>query len=154
MDKNNQNSAARKLMEAFTQFHRLKWRKSPVAGLKPSEIAVLFNIKKTVKPESLGVKVSDISGALQVAAPTITQLINSLEADGFVERTMDKEDRRAVRVNITAKGVEAIDRASKAFYSYFNGLVDHLGEAKSIELAELLSEVFVYINEKPLITDH
>jgi DNA-binding MarR family transcriptional regulator len=144
MDKNNQDPAARKLMEAFTQFHRLKWRKSPVAGLKRSEIAVLFNIKKTLKTESPGIKVSDISSALQVAAPTITQLINSLEADGFVERTMDKEDRRAVRVNITVKGEAAIDKASKTFYKSFNGLVRHLGEVKSNQLAELLSEVFVY----------
>lgn len=148
MDKDNQNLVARSLMEAFTRFHRIKWRKSPVAGLKPSEIAVLLNIKKTVKPESPGIKVSDISNALQVAAPTITQLINSLEAEGFVCRTMDKEDRRAVRVNITAKGEGAIDTASKVFYNSINGLVEHLGEEKSNELAELLSEVFVYYNEK------
>lgn len=147
MDKNSHSPAARNLMEAFTRFHRLKWRKSPVEGLKPSEIAVLLNIKKTVKPKSPGVKVSDISHSLQVAAPTITQLINSLEADGFVERTMDKADRRAVRVNITTKGEGAIDEASKSFSVFFNGLVEHLGEVKSNELAELLSEVFVYFNE-------
>jgi len=61
---------------------------------------------------------------------------------------MDKEDRRAVRVNITTKGENAIDKASKAFYKSFNGLVEHLGEVKSNELAELLSEVFVYFNDK------
>lgn len=143
----NQNPVARKLMDAFSQFHRLKWRKSPVAGLKLSEVGVLLNIKKTLKPDSPGVKVSDISSALQVAAPTITQLINSLEADGFVERSMDKEDRRAVRVNLTAKGEDVIGKATEAFYTSFNGLVEYLGEAKSAELAELLSQVFVYFNE-------
>ena len=148
MDKTSHNPAARNLMEAFTRFHRLKWRKSPVEGLKPSEIAVLFNIKKTVKPESPGVKVSDISNSLNVATPTITQLINSLEVDGFVERTMDKADRRAVRVNITTKGEGAINEASKSFSIFFNGLVEHLGEVKSNELAELLSEVFVYFDER------
>lgn len=143
----DENPVARKLIDAFSQFHRLKWRKSPVAGLKPSELAVLVNINRTVKPDSPGVKVSDISSAMLVATPTITQLINSLEVHGFVERTMDKEDRRAVRVNLTAKGKDVIEKATVDFYSYFNGLVAYLGEAKSNELAELLSQVFVYFNQ-------
>ena len=143
----SRNPIAQKLLEAFTQFHRLNWRQSPIVGLKSSEIMLLFCIKRTVKSESLGIKVSDISSALKVASPTVTQLINGLETSGFVARAMDKEDRRAVRVNLTDKGKRALEKVSDVFYNSFNGLVEYLGEEKSSELAELLSKVFTYFNE-------
>ena len=146
--KKQRNPVAQKLLEAFTQFHRLNWKQSPIVGLKSSEIMVLFCIKKTVHPESHGIKVSDISKALRVAPPTITQLINSLEANGYVERTMDIADRRAVRVKITEQGGSTIAKAADAFFESFNGLVEYLGEDKSKELAELLSKAFGYFEER------
>lgn len=144
----NRNPVAQKLLEAFTQFHRLNWKQSPIDGLKSSEIMVLFCIKKRVDSNSPGIKVSDISSALRVAAPTITQLINSLETKSFVERTMDTEDRRAVRVKLTDKGECTIEKISDAFFESFNGLVEYLGEDKSNELAVLLSKAFIYFNER------
>lgn len=142
----NISPTAQKLMAAFKQFHRLK-KQSPVTDLKSSEVWVLFCIKKNVLPDSPGIKVSDISSALHVAAPTITQLVNSLETNGYVERAMDKEDRRAVRVRLTEKGERAMKKASEAFSESFNGLVEYLGEEKSSQLADLLSMVFTYFDE-------
>lgn len=141
------NPVARKLLIAFTQFHRLNWKQSPVEGLKPSEIFVLFCIKRAVKPASPGIKISDISSTLRVATPTTTQLVNSLEKGGFVERTTDKEDRRAVRVKLTEKGEGMVKKASDSLFDSFSGLVEYLGEEESNELAELLSKTFVYFNE-------
>ncbi|PKM39513.1 MAG: MarR family transcriptional regulator [Firmicutes bacterium HGW-Firmicutes-8] len=143
----SRNPIAQKLLESFTQFHRLNWRQSPIVGLKSSEIMLLFCIKRTVKSDSVGIKVSDISSALKVASPTVTQLINGLETSGFVERTMDQEDRRAVRVNLTDKGKRTLEKVSDVFYNSFDGLVEYLGEEESSKLAELLSKVFTYFNE-------
>lgn len=145
---NNRNPAAQKLLEAFTQFHKLSWKQSPIAGLKSSEIRVLFAIKKMMKPDTSGIKMSDISNALRVASPTITQLINNLETNGFVERAMDKEDRRAVRVKLTSNGERAIEKASEAFFDAFSGLAEYLGEEDSNRLAELLSKTFAYFDKR------
>jgi len=142
------NPTTQKLMESFLQFKKLHWNRSPVAGFKPSEIMVLFCIKKRVKPDEPGIKVSELSSHLKVTSPTITQLVNSLEESGLVERTMDKEDRRAVRVRLTDDGENVIKKAWQAFSASFSGLVDYLGEEKSNELAELLAEVFSYFNER------
>lgn len=141
------NSIAQGLIEAFSRIRSLKWRQSPIVGLKPSEIMLLFCIKKRVKPETIGIKVSDISSALKVASPTVTQLINGLENNGFVERNIDKEDRRAVRVKLTDKGERLLEKASEALFNSFNGLVEYLGEEDSKKLMELLSKVYTYFNE-------
>lgn len=146
--KKKRNPVAQKLLEAFTQFHRLNWKQSPIEGLKSSEIMVLFCIRKAVQCESPGIKVSDISSALRVATPTITQLINNLETNGFVERTMDREDRRAVRVKLTDTGERTLEKAADAFFESFNGLVEYLGEEKSSELAGLLAKTYVYFDKR------
>src|SRR4051812_43895152 len=143
----NAGTAAGKLQEAFARFRRLHRRVNPVAGLAPSEIGVLMCIKREVPHDGTGIKVSDISNLLNVASPSITQQINSLETHGLVERRMDKEDRRVVRVTLTDKGECLVDKASEAYMSAFNGLVEYLGEEESEHLAKLLSRVVTYFEE-------
>jgi len=141
-----ESRTAQKLLEAFTRYRRVGWRHTPVAGLTPSEMMVLWHVKNTTQPDC-GIKVSDISSHLNVAPPTVTQQINNLEANGYVERSMDKEDRRAVRVTLTPKGEQALREARDALLSSLTGLVDYLGEEDSEKLAELMSKVFVYFHE-------
>src|SRR5438552_16751636 len=91
------NPAAQKLMEAFVQFRRLHWKHSPIAGLTRGEFMVLSCLKHAAAHEAAGIKVSDISNILNVASPTVTQQINSLETHALVERSIDDEDRRVIR---------------------------------------------------------
>jgi len=142
------NPNAQKLLESFFQFKKLHWNQSPIIGLKPSEIGVMFCIKDSPSSELSGIMVSEVSRKLKVAPPTVTQLINRLEQDGFVERNMDKDDRRAVRVKLTEKGLGSINKARDVLFSSFNGLVEYLGEEESNELSELLTKVFTYFLEK------
>jgi DNA-binding MarR family transcriptional regulator len=133
---NNNVSTEQKLMRAFMQFNKAGWHHRSVAGCKPSEIWVLFCIKKGVNPDAPEMKVSDISKLLHVTSPTITQLI------------IDPTDRRAVGIKLTEKGEIVTKKARDAFLASFHGLVEYLGEEQSNQLAELLSKVFVYFNEK------
>jgi DNA-binding MarR family transcriptional regulator len=51
-----------------------------------------------------GVSQKSLSDACRIDAPTITRVLDRLEAQGFVKRRRDVEDRRVVRVNLTGKG--------------------------------------------------
>jgi len=146
---NNSNGSgvARRLMEVFLQFRRLHWRHSPTAGLRHSELAVLYCIKRKAASDAPGIKVSEISNFLKVASPTITQLLNSLETKGLIERGVDKEDRRAVPIRLTDEGEIAVKKATDAAFAYYEGLAEYLGEEDSNRLAGLLSKVFIYVNE-------
>ena len=139
---------AQKLLRAFMQFHRAEWHQRTVAGCKPSEIRVLFCIRKSTKPDAPEMKVSEISKLLQVTSPTITQLLKGLEANGLVERRIDPTDRRAVGITLTQKGEKVTEQAAKAFFTSLHGLIEYLGEDESNELADLLAKVSRYYNEK------
>jgi len=144
--------SAHKLLEAFVRFRRLHIKQNSFAissgsSMTPGEMILMSYVKEGAGVDGQGVTVSELSNSLNVASPTITQQINSLETHGFVERSIDKEDRRVVRVKLTEKGLQAQQKASEAFLSTVNGLVDYLGEEDSDRLAELMTKVFHYFAE-------
>ena len=139
---------AHNLFRAFMQFNKAEWHQRSIAGCKPSEIRVLFCIKKGMKPDAPEMKVSEISKRLHVTSPTITQLLKGLEANGLVERHIDPNDRRAIGIMLTEKGETITRQAADAFFDSLNGLIEYLGEEQSNQLAELLFKVFRYYNER------
>lgn len=50
------------------------------------------------------IKLGNLAKAEQVRAPTMTRLVQALEADGLVRRSADAADGRAFRISATAKG--------------------------------------------------
>jgi DNA-binding MarR family transcriptional regulator len=143
-----QSEIAQKLLRAFMQFRKTGWHEKKIAGFNPSEFKVLATIEHGLKDQKDVMKVSEISQKLQVTPPTVTQIINTLERDGLVERTFDPEDRRSVKIKLTQKGVEATFQARNAFSETFTGLIDFLGEKESDQLADLLSKVIDYFNHQ------
>lgn len=142
------NPLTQRLIDAFSQFRKLKWNESKISGLTPSEIMVLFHLNEKEISTGIGTSVSEISKHLRVTTPTITQQLNSLENRNYLERSIDQVDRRIVRVKLTGKGKNTVETASSSLIESFNGLVEILGEDKSLELAELLSQVFSYFQNR------
>src|SRR5579859_6458377 len=143
-----------KLFRAMTLFKRLSWHEHSIGGCKPSEIRVLFCIKRNMHQHISEMKVSEISKQLHVTSPTITQLLNSLEANGLIERRVDAIDRRVVGVTLTKKGEMVTQRATEAMTGAMGELIAYLGEEQSDQLAELLFKVFRYFEEKETSMSH
>jgi MarR family transcriptional regulator, transcriptional regulator for hemolysin len=60
----------------------------------------------------------DLAGALGIVGPTLTRHIDNLESAGWVVRTRDGADRRAIRVEITEAGVEAHERMRRGVAAF------------------------------------
>lgn len=56
-----------------------------------------------------GITQLDLVRATHLSPPTVSVILQKMEAEGLVERTADPQDRRAVRVTLTADG-RALDR--------------------------------------------
>jgi len=65
----------------------------------------------------------------------VTALIDRLEADGHVERTVDPNDRRTVRAALTPAGRAAYERASAILSEHERAIDERLGQAPRAELA-------------------
>lgn len=134
-------------MHAFSQFRKIHWRPPHVKELKPSEFMVLHTVKNAFLDGSEGLMVSEISDILKVARPTVTQLVNSLQRKGFIDKHADERDKRVVRISLSEKGKTHVKSGAEEFYKLFDGLAGHLGPEKSKTLTMLLQDVFNYFQE-------
>jgi len=53
---------------------------------------------------SAGETVSSLASACLLLQPTMTKVLDRMERDGLVRRKQDAEDRRLVRIHLTARG--------------------------------------------------
>ncbi|MCQ6561708.1 MarR family transcriptional regulator [Paenibacillus mendelii] len=142
-----QKKIAKQLMESYfqSQVSGNMVQNRSIYNQKPGEIMVLYFISMNAKDDSPGLMVSEISGKLNVTSPTVTQHINSLEAQELVERHADPADRRVVRIQLSDKGKKYIQRINEARLNMFVDLVKHLGEEESLLFAEMMSKASDYM---------
>jgi DNA-binding MarR family transcriptional regulator len=58
--------------------------------------------------------VTELAAAEQVSAPTMTRLLQALEAEGYVRRRRGSDDARTVEVTATARGRRVLDAGRRA----------------------------------------
>ena len=81
----------------------------PKGRIDPAMIFVLHQVQAG---ESL--RVSALAEALGLDISTASRHVRQLEAGGYVVRTGDPDDRRALRVRLTRRGRAALDQAMRA----------------------------------------
>jgi DNA-binding MarR family transcriptional regulator len=101
-------------------------------GLSHSQAGVLFMIH-----HHSGANAKQISDYLGVTKSAITQLLDPLVVNDFIERQNDQQDRRIVRFNLTAKGKKALKEIHKLKYSGIRSALDNLSDHELEQLAKL-----------------
>lgn len=140
--------ATRKLFEVFTEARKIGKYYFLQRELRRGEFYVLLTIYKLTGKEQHGVKILDISRAMEIAPPSVTIMVNNLVKNGYAERRINEEDRRAVQVSLTEKGFSILKKSQENIYNWFEGVVNHLGVEKSNQLASLLDEVCQYLKDR------
>ncbi len=140
---------AERLFEAFRAVGPFRRRPGFGHASRPGEFQLIHRLAHEGKeaPE-VGLRVGDLAGWLGVKPPTITQLVDALESRGLVERFADSEDRRAIRVRLSAAGRQMADSFHARAMDETGALVAHLGQADSEKLAELLSKTAEFLGER------
>ena len=77
---------------------------------------------------------TQLAKAEQVTAPTMSNLVSGLEAQGLVAKRVDREDRRGLRIEVTAKGRALFDKGRSARLAL---LRDKLAKLPNAELEKL-----------------
>jgi DNA-binding MarR family transcriptional regulator len=60
------------------------------------------------------IRLADLAGLELVSAPSITRVVAELEARGLIARSVDPDDRRAFRIQVTEAGMDAVLQARAA----------------------------------------
>lgn len=86
-----------------------------------------------------------IAGELRINVSTLSIAINKLEKKGCVRRIRNEEDRRVVRISLTAKGRRALDQHEKFYFDMVEeacGSMDEQGKRIFIQSLENMAEFF------------
>jgi DNA-binding MarR family transcriptional regulator len=84
---------------------------------------------------------SEIAQALHVSAANVTQLIDALASDGWVERVVNPADRRVTYAQLTELGKERCSVLVPAIVDFMLESVSVLDKDEQAELRRLVSKV-------------
>lgn len=83
-------------------------------------------------PQSL----KSLAGAEQVTPATMSKLVSDLEAEGLVAKRIDREDKRGVRIEVTAKGRDLMEEGRKRRLALLNKRIAKLTREERAQLAD------------------
>jgi DNA-binding MarR family transcriptional regulator len=101
-----EEQVADRLHSAAIHLLRLVRREDETSGLTAPRLSAL-SVVVFAGPLAL----RDLAAAEGVTPPTMTRLVDGLEADGLVVRRDDPSDGRAIRIRATAKGTKLLMNA-------------------------------------------
>lgn len=85
--------------------------------------------------------VSELAKTMNLAKPTVTNTVNSLVADGYVDKVQSSEDRRVFYLRITRKGHKIISAHDQIHRSLARELTKPLSPAEVSQLLSLLGKI-------------
>jgi DNA-binding MarR family transcriptional regulator len=88
-----------------------------------------------------GLRSSELAAIASMTAQSMGELVDDLEAKGYVERRADPYDRRAKRVYLTKLGRRAVAASADAVKDQERRLTGRLGPDGHARLRELLLEL-------------
>ena len=87
------------------------------------------------------VRSSELAGHLHIAPRSATEVVDTLEAKGLVERSPDPRDRRATLVSLTSSGTELTDEVRRARGLESERLFERLSRTDRADLARILKQL-------------
>jgi DNA-binding MarR family transcriptional regulator len=94
-----------------------------------------------------GMTVGTISQKRGVDAPTVTGIIKRLEQNGLIERVNDREDRRVVKVSLTAEGENILRFLTPVVEIFQQRMLQGLSEAEKQTFLENLQRIIVNLTD-------
>jgi len=137
---------AERLFEAFRAIGPIRRRHGFGHAARPGEFQVIHRLSH--EAPGTGVRVGDLASWLGVKPPTVTKLIDALAARGLVERYADGDDRRAIRVRLSASGRDMAESFHERAIEESERLIAYLGPEDGERLARLLGRTAEFFAER------
>ena len=100
------NEKIKRMFDACYQAKRIREMLPPLPpGVMPSYIQYLDVIRK-LEGQGTGVKVSDISDALNLPRPGVTRTVKEMEKKGYICKISSPDDGRVTYISATEEGEE------------------------------------------------
>jgi DNA-binding MarR family transcriptional regulator len=98
-----------------------------------------FDLLAQLARKPAGATMSEVSELLMVSNGAITALVQKLEADGFIYREVDSEDRRTFRLSLSQEGAKEFGRMARRHEEWVIALIGELSPVAQSDLLQHLT---------------
>ena len=132
--------------ELYGEFFRAmhQFRKLNVASILPdisqSELAAMNEIMD--KGEDGKITISELACKSKVHSSAISRTLHCLEEKGYIERSIDNNDRRNICVELTEEGKRVTTEARQIMCDYVKAVVEHLENRELERLIAYMNKIY------------
>jgi DNA-binding MarR family transcriptional regulator len=126
------------LLRTFTVLEEPIGRLLKSRGLSEATYNTLRILRGEQRAGNDGVSCNVIGERLISRVPDVTRLVDRLERKGLAKRSRAKEDRRVVRISITARGLDLLEKLDRPLMDAHKRQLEHMSREELVELNRLL----------------
>ena len=127
-----------KFFDAVHQFRKLN-----VATIMPDINQAEFEAMNVLMNKEDGkVTISELAYKSKVHSSAISRTLHGLEEKGYVERSIDKNDRRNICVELTEEGKRVTTEARQIMCDYVKAVVEHLKDRELERLIAYMNKIY------------
>lgn len=89
-----------------------------------------------------------VAAAAYVLPPSLTRMLRSLEARGYIQVCRDPDDRRRSQITVTPEGSKVISRLMPATTAAYAEITDRIGAETSASMLKDLTHLIDVLNRK------
>lgn len=106
-------------------------------GLTQAKFFVLLLLLRN----TAGLSIAALAEGVNVTSPSMTRIVDRMEAAGLCERAPDPMDRRAWIVRIAKEGESVMELAMPDHYAWVAELMAHFNEEERMQIRHLMSKL-------------
>jgi len=88
-----------------------------------------------------GCKMSDIARYIDVTTAAVTGMVDRLVKSGYVQREVSAADRRIIKINLTAKGKNLVERVNKERIQLIINIFGRISQREREEYLNILTHI-------------
>jgi len=135
-DKLTTDDLADQLHSAAIRLLRLVRVQDAASGIAPARLSAL-----SVIVFGGSVSLRDLANAEQVRPPTMSRIVDALEAQGLAHRRIDQKDRRAVLIAATKKGTALLMKGRQRRVKFLASYLSRLSRAERAHIAQAVRAI-------------
>ncbi|NLE90427.1 MAG: MarR family transcriptional regulator [Dehalococcoidales bacterium] len=112
-----------------------------------AELILMNGVANNTADSANNVGMADIRTYLQVTKGAVSQMLGSLEKKGFINRDIDKSNRRNLIVTLTPEGRQILEQQYSAFSDRLETIISRLGEDDVRQMVGIVNRMIEITNE-------
>lgn len=117
------------------------------SSLNMTELILMKGIVGNTVDSENNVGLSDIREYLSISKAAVSQMLGSLEKKGFINRDIDRNNRRNLIVTLTPEGHRILECQYSQFNNKIEKIIDRLGEDDVNQMITIVNHMIEITNE-------